>query len=139
EERIALGAALVAAMGREGRPEQDPVALQEVAIRPRPEVQLEPGRSLDVAEQAGDDADVRIPGVGHGQCRSASVSPRNRPASPRMTARATFGSSVTIASKSQLARARQVVGSAATTCAFRGWPSRTDSSPKNSPGPRVAI
>ncbi len=41
-------------------------------------------------------------------------------------------------SNSHEARAMQPVGSVATTGAIRGRPSSTDSSPKNSPGPRVA-
>ena len=56
-------------------------------------------------------------------------------ASPRRMASATTGSSSMTASKSQVASARQVVGPSATTCATRGRPSRTDSSPKKSPGP----
>ena len=46
------------------------------------------------------------------------------------------GCSRSACSKSQLARARQRVGSVATTWATRGRPSSTDSSPKNSPGPQ---
>ena len=43
-----------------------------------------------------------------GQCRSASVRSRRRPARPRRIASATLGSSRRTASKSQVARARQV-------------------------------
>ena len=49
------------------------------------------------------------------------------------------GSSSRTASKSHVASARQVVGPSATTWATRGSPSRTDSSPKKSPGPSVAM
>ena len=66
---------------------------------PVPSVELEAGRALDVAEQAGDGAGRRsgVPGASSRrtagrQWRSASVSSRSRPASPRMTASATAGS-----------------------------------------------
>ena len=141
EERVALGALLDAVVGREGGPQQRPVALPDVAVRPGPELDLEAGRALDVGEQEGDGArsvDLRqrsprtsgdgsvVVGLGQvaqppgqaaqdreGDRRAAR---RRPPRSPRWT------------------RARQVVGSTATTWAFRGLPSRTDSSPKKSPG-----
>ena len=144
EERIALGALLDPAVRLPRRAQEHPVALEDLAVALGPERLLELRRAFDIAEQEGDGAARRGLGLGHPcvvvrQWWVASVSSRSRDASPRRIARATRGSSSRTASKSHDASARHVVGPTAMTWALRGLPSRTDSSPKKSPGPRVAI
>ena len=105
---------------RERGPQELAVPLQDVAVRAGPELELEPGRALDVAEQARHGPDRRAGlsersrtggastvVISAGRLRSAV---RSRPASPRRIARATAGCSWTTASKSQDASARQSVG-----------------------------
>ena len=83
-------------------------------------------------------------GAGHGTLpASLSAARRGRRGGggrrPRAGPRARHAAAaMRIASKSHEAMPRQCVGSTATTCAFRGAPSITDSSPKNSPGPSSA-
>ena len=56
EERIPLGRLLVAVVRAEGRPQELPMPLTDVAVRAGPERQLDAGRALDVGEQARDGA-----------------------------------------------------------------------------------
>ena len=92
-----------------------------------PDPLLEARRALDVGEQEGRrsrSAPAPVDAVARPLRRRRrlsavrpSVRSRSRPASPRRIASATDGSSRTTASKSQVARARQVVGPSATTWA----------------------
>ena len=100
-------------------------------------------RSLDVGEEERDRARrqqpcrlVARPGRRTGQwCWSVRRAAGRR---PRRIAIASVGCS-SERSKSHDAMARQLVGSAVTTVATRGCRSRSDSSPKKSPGPSRAI
>ena len=79
------------------------------------------------------------PSGGRGLSAGSSPSPRaGGVATPRRIERVSAGCSSRIRSKSHEASARQLVGSSAVTVALRGIRSRTDSSPKNSPGPSRA-
>ena len=96
EERIALGALLVAAVRVERRPQERPMALAQLRVACGADALLEAGRALDVAEQEG-----RRPGRPRFAARS--------PGSGRLPAPAQwFGPSVTSAqAASQTAHDRQ--------------------------------
>src|SRR5436309_15687580 len=89
---------------------------------------------VDVADVA-DVADL----VDGSTCVCYSLPARRRAATMRKRARVSLGFFSRSFAKSQDAKARQVVGCSAMTWATRGVWSRTESSPKKSPGPRRAI
>ncbi len=118
--------------GRERAPQQRAMALEQGAIALGPELSTEPGRALDVGEQEGHGAGRRGPrsslapvpspgpatsALGRRQWRCSRSPPAG--AWPRRagstSVRRRLGLEQTV-SNSQEARARQVVGSSATTC-----------------------
>ena len=145
EERVTLRALLVPVMCAEGGPQQLAVALSDVSVRPRADVELEPGRPLDVAEQAGHGPDRRpeppdVPGIAASRV-VVSAGRGQRPqalgqgAKERECHRGLLGDH---GLESQDASARR--GLAGGDDLGDPWPAVQDGQlPKKSPGPIVAI